>query len=144
MLQIKLTSDGKPGQWCAWASTYVQDKYNDRTAKYDQSLAINGRVVSTLFTVSPHFCAAADTEKRRLRHALGYGTGVECEDDMCHHGIAGAHQYLKTKIIVKTLDKKFGHTLAIGEATSSPLTTPDGGKAWTLGRVHINARTLNR
>ncbi|KAF7118662.1 hypothetical protein CNMCM5793_008200 [Aspergillus hiratsukae] len=136
------------GQWCTWAST-LQDgtqlggtqvpanpgdkltmhyKYNDSTGNYDQSVAINGEVVSTLSTNSGQ--------------AQGWGTAVECQDDACYSTTA-AHQYLDTTIILNSADSSFGNTLAINEATSSGLTTSDGGKTWSVATINIDSHTFN-
>ncbi|RAL03278.1 uncharacterized protein BO80DRAFT_402271 [Aspergillus ibericus CBS 121593] len=135
------------GQWCTWASTLegtqlggtevpasagdkltMHYKYNDSTGKYDQTVSINGKVVSTLSTSSGE--------------AQGWGTAVECQDDACHSTVA-AHQYLETTIILNAEDSTFGNTLAINEATSSGLTTSDNGKTWTVSTININSHTYN-
>ncbi|KAH8890155.1 hypothetical protein GQ53DRAFT_867898 [Thozetella sp. PMI_491] len=138
----------KTGQWCTWASTLQEGeqlggkqvpasagslltlhyKYNDSTAKYDQTVAINGTVVSSLSTTSGH--------------AQGWGTAVECQDNACK-GTVVAHQYLSTTIILDAADLTFGPTLALNEATSSGLTTGDNGKTWTVATINIGAHTFN-
>ncbi|KAI1487802.1 hypothetical protein F5X96DRAFT_648249 [Biscogniauxia mediterranea] len=135
------------GQWCTWASTLqgiqlggtqvpasAGDKltmsytYNDSTGKYDQSVAINGKVVSTLSTSSGE--------------AQGWGTAVECQEDACT-GVVAAHEYADTTILLNEADSSFGNTLAINEASSSGLTTSDNGKTWAVDTISIKSHTFN-
>ncbi|KAL3479595.1 hypothetical protein BJX99DRAFT_221906 [Aspergillus californicus] len=135
------------GQWCTWAST-LQDTqlggdqvpaspgdkvtmhyvYNDSTGEYDQTVSINGEVVSTLSTSSGQ--------------AQGWGTAVECQDDACKSTVA-AHQYLSTTITLDSEDTSFGDTLAINEADSSGFSTSDGGKTWAVSTVNIHSHTYD-
>ncbi|KAJ5318862.1 hypothetical protein MYU51_012699 [Penicillium brevicompactum] len=135
------------GQWCTWASTLQGEqlggkqvpanagdeinmhyKYNDDTSKFDQTVSINGEVVSTLSTTSGH--------------AQGYGTAVECQAEACK-GTAAAHEYLDTTVILNAADSSFGDTLAINEATSSGLKTSDNGKTWTVSSIKIQSHTYD-
>ncbi|CAI7590281.1 unnamed protein product [Penicillium bialowiezense] len=135
------------GQWCTWASTLQGEqlggkqvpanagdevnmhyKYNDDTSKFDQTVSINGEVVSTLSTTSGH--------------AQGYGTAVECQAEACD-GTAAAHEYLDTTIILNAADSSFADTLAINEATSSGLKTSDNGKTWTVSSIKIQSHTYD-
>ncbi|OQD63108.1 hypothetical protein PENPOL_c010G05399 [Penicillium polonicum] len=137
----------KSGQWCTWASTLqgtqlggkqvpadagdkvtMHYKYNDDTSKFDQTVSINGEVVSTLSTSSGQ--------------AQGWGTAVECQDDACK-STAAAHEYLDTTIILDAADSSFIDTLAIEEATSSGLKTNDNGKTWTVSSIKIQSHTYN-
>ncbi|KAI9931989.1 hypothetical protein ASPWEDRAFT_171883 [Aspergillus wentii DTO 134E9] len=137
----------KAGQWCTWASTLqgtqlggkqvpasVGDRvtmhyeYNDSTSKYDQTVSINGEVVSTLSTSSGH--------------AQGWGTAVECQDDACK-STAAAHKYLSTTIVLEEADSSFGDTLAMNEATSSGFSSSDGGKTWEVETISIQEHTYN-
>ncbi|KAL2864016.1 uncharacterized protein BJX67DRAFT_374176 [Aspergillus lucknowensis] len=101
--------------------------YNDDTGEYEQTVSINGQVVSSLSTSSGQ--------------AEGWGTAVECQDDACQ-STAPAHQYLSTTIILDSADQSFGDTLAINEADSSGLTTSDDGKTWTVSTININSHTF--
>ncbi|KAM0544010.1 hypothetical protein ACHAPJ_012035 [Fusarium lateritium] len=137
----------KAGQWCTWASTLQGEQlggkqvpadagskltihyvYNDSTGKYDQTVALNGKVVSSLSTSSGH--------------AEGWGTAVECQDDACV-GTVAAHQYLDTTIILNEADKTFKDTLGLNEATSSGFSSSDGGKTWAVSKININAHTFD-
>ncbi|KAL4801835.1 hypothetical protein BDV18DRAFT_164648 [Aspergillus unguis] len=138
---------GSEGQWCAWAST-LQDTqlggkevpanegdelnmhyvYNDSTGKYDQTVSINGEVVSSLSTSSGQ--------------AQGWGTAVECQDDACTDTVA-AHQYLSTTIILDSEDTSFKDTLVLTDATSSGFSSSDGGKTWTVDTISIQEHTFN-
>ncbi|CEL11203.1 hypothetical protein ASPCAL14306 [Aspergillus calidoustus] len=134
------------GQWCTWASTLQGTQlggeqvpanpgdeitmhyvYNESTGEYDQTVSINGQVVSTLSTSSGQ--------------AQGWGTAVECQDDACQ-STAAAHQYLSTTITLDSADNSFGNTLALNEADSSGLTTVDGGKTWTVETINIDSHTF--
>ncbi|KAF7712532.1 Uncharacterized protein PECH_003071 [Penicillium ucsense] len=106
----------------------IHYKYNDRTGNYDQTVAINGVVVSTLSSNDGH--------------AQGWGTAVECQEKACKSNVP-AHRYLATTIILNSADPAFGKTLAINEATSSRLTTKDGGKTWTVSTIDIGSHTFN-
>ncbi|KAG0157798.1 hypothetical protein PDIDSM_2453 [Penicillium digitatum] len=135
------------GQWCTWASTLqgtqlggkqvpanagdeitMHYKYNDETGNFDQTVYINGEVVSTLSTNSGQ--------------AQGWGTAVECQDDACDSTTA-AHEYLDTTIILDAADPSFGDTLAIEEVISSGLKTADEGKTWTVSSIEVQAHTYN-
>ncbi|KAL4915403.1 hypothetical protein BDW62DRAFT_212751 [Aspergillus aurantiobrunneus] len=134
------------GQWCTWASTLQGTQlggdqvpaspgdgltmayvYNDSTGEYDQTVSINGQVVSSLSTSSGQ--------------AEGWGTAVECQDDACQSTVP-AHQYKSTTIILNSADESFGDTLAINEADSSGLTTSDNGVTWTVETININEHTF--
>ncbi|CEI62365.1 unnamed protein product [Fusarium venenatum] len=139
-----LECGGQPGQWCTWASTLQEgtqlgDKkipaspgarltihyvYNDATQQYDQSVAIDGTIVSTLSTATAS------------GHAEGWGTAVECQDAACV-------DYIDTTIILDQADPSFSNTLGLNEATSSGLTSPDGGKTWTVGTISHKAFNFN-
>ncbi|OJJ52856.1 hypothetical protein ASPSYDRAFT_561669 [Aspergillus sydowii CBS 593.65] len=135
------------GQWCTWASTLQGTQlggdqvpanagdeltmsyvYNEGTDEYDQSVAINGEVVSTLSTSSGK--------------AEGWGTAVECQDDACKITVA-AHKYTSTTILLDSEDSSFVDTLVLTEATSSGLTTSDNGKTWTVDTININEHTFD-
>ncbi|KAF7552846.1 hypothetical protein G7Z17_g4053 [Cylindrodendrum hubeiense] len=103
-------------------------KYNDSTGKYDQTAALNGKVVSTLSTSSGN--------------AQGWGTAVECQDDACV-GTVVAHKYTDTTIILNAIDTTFKDTLVLTEATSSGFSTTDGGKTWTVDTINIQAHTYD-
>ncbi|KAH6954334.1 hypothetical protein HG530_010458 [Fusarium avenaceum] len=136
----------KAGQWCTWASTLQGTQlggkqvpanpgarltmhyvYNDATKKYDQTVSIDGTVVSTLSTASGH--------------AEGWGTAVECQDAACV-GTVEAHNYLDTTIILNEADATFGKTLGLNEATSTGLSTSDGGKTWAVRTISHKAHTF--
>ncbi|KAI0431095.1 hypothetical protein F5Y09DRAFT_305918 [Xylaria sp. FL1042] len=134
------------GQWCTWASTLQGEQlggtevpasagdeltmhyvYNDSTGKYDQTVAINGEIVSTLSTSSGQ--------------AQGWGTAVECQEDACT-GTVASHQYINTVITLNSADSTFAGTLALNEATSSGLTTSDN-KVFKVSTINIQSHTFN-
>ncbi|KAI0188203.1 hypothetical protein EV127DRAFT_434964 [Xylaria flabelliformis] len=134
------------GQWCTWASTLQGEQlggkqvpasagdhltmhyvYNDSTGKYDQTVAINGNIVSSLSTSSGQ--------------AEGWGTAVECQVDACT-GTVASHQYIDTVITLNAADSTFARTLAINEATSSGLTTSDN-KIFKVSTINIQSHTFN-
>ncbi|KAJ5261402.1 hypothetical protein N7478_011997 [Penicillium angulare] len=135
------------GQWCTWASTLTDEqlggiqvpasagdqltmhyKYNDSTGKYDQTVAINDSIISSLST--------------KVGEAQGWGTAVECQDSACKSSVP-AHKYLSTKIILDSADESFGDTLVLTDATSSGLTTSDGGITWVVTTINIDAHTFD-
>ncbi|RAL09419.1 uncharacterized protein BO97DRAFT_168399 [Aspergillus homomorphus CBS 101889] len=137
---------GKSGQWCIWASTLqgtqlggtevpanagdkvtMEYKYNDSTSKYDQTVSLNGKVVSTLSTSSGV--------------AQGWGTAVECQDDACK-STARAHQYIDTTIILNAADSTFAGTLATNEVSSTGLKTSDH-KTFTVETINVQAHTYD-
>jgi len=92
----------KSGQWCVFASTLngvegqvsgkavpmdassgvnVHYKYNTTTQKYDQTVSVDGKVVSTLSTLSGK--------------GIGWGTAVECQDQCS--GVVNAHSKSKAQ-----------------------------------------------
>ncbi|KAF2222729.1 hypothetical protein BDZ85DRAFT_131409 [Elsinoe ampelina] len=131
------------GQWCIVTST-LQDtqkmgtavpasagskvtmhyKYNDSTRKYDQTVSLNGAVVSRLSTTSGK--------------ALGWGTSVECQSSAC--GTAPAHKYIDTKLIMDKADPNYIRTKGTTGATGT-MVTADGGKTWTIAEIAIQAHT---
>ncbi|ODM14531.1 hypothetical protein SI65_10017 [Aspergillus cristatus] len=136
------------GQWCTWASTLQEQQlggkevpanpgdelvmhyeYNDETDKYDQTVSINGEVVSSLSTSSGQ--------------AQGWGTAVECQDNACENTRVAAHQYKSTTIVLDSADSSFKDTLVLTEADSSDFTTSDNGKTWTVETINIHAHTYN-
>ncbi|CAI0649385.1 hypothetical protein CGCF415_v012463 [Colletotrichum fructicola] len=136
----------KAGQWCTWASTLQGEqlggkqvpasagdkitmhyKYNDSTGKYDQTVSLNGKVVSTLSTSSGQ--------------AQGWGTAVECQDDACV-GTVVAHKYTDTTIILNAADTTFKGTLGLNEADSTGLTTSDS-KTFKVTTINIHSHTFN-
>ncbi|KAF2996155.1 hypothetical protein E8E14_001493 [Neopestalotiopsis sp. 37M] len=138
---------GSTGQWCVFASVLeseqeegnklgedsrtaltIQYKYNDSTQKYDQTVSVNGVVVSSISTSSGE--------------AAGFGTAVECQDDACQ-GSVDTHQYLDTTIILDAADSSFVNTLSLNEATCSGVSTTDGGKTWVVDTIDIQAHTFS-
>ncbi|KAI1289045.1 hypothetical protein F5Y03DRAFT_378562 [Xylaria venustula] len=134
------------GQWCTWASTLEGEQlggtevpasagdeltmhyvYNDSTGKYDQTVSINGAVVSSLSTSSGE--------------AQGWGTAVECQEDACD-GTVAAHQYINTVITLDSADSTFAGTLALNEATSTGLTTSDN-KVFKVTTINIQSHTFD-
>lgn len=100
------------------------DKYNDATSKYDQTVSVDGKAVSTIST---------DSGK-----AEGFGTAVECQQAAC--GAAPAHKYIDTKLILDVADPNYGQTKGVTGATGD-LVTADGGKTWTIETISIDAHT---
>ncbi|OAG11751.1 uncharacterized protein CC84DRAFT_48667 [Paraphaeosphaeria sporulosa] len=131
------------GKWCIVASTLEDTqqmgkfvtadpgssvtfhyKYNDGTAKYDQTVSLDGTVVSTLST---------DSGK-----AQGWGTAVECQQAAC--GTVPAHKYVDTTLIMDVADPNYEQTKGVTGATGD-LVTADGGKTWTIETISIESHT---
>ncbi|KAL3305275.1 hypothetical protein RB213_008044 [Colletotrichum asianum] len=102
-------------------------KYNDSTGKYDQTVSLNGKVVSTLSTSSGQ--------------AQGWGTAVECQDDACV-GTVVSHKYTNTTIILNAADTTFKGTLGLNEADPTGLTTSDS-KTFKVTTINIHSHTFN-
>lgn len=136
------------------------DKYKDDTSKFDQTVSINGEVVSTLSTSKCFRLQSwsSTDESVGSGQAQGWGTAVECQAEACD-GTAAAHgesiyiqivqrmliglEYLDTTIILNAADSSFGDTLAINEATSSGLKTNDNGKTWTVSSIKVQSHTYD-
>ncbi|KAJ4417989.1 hypothetical protein N0V82_005841 [Gnomoniopsis sp. IMI 355080] len=138
---------GEIGQWCTVASTYsgtqnggtmapvsegdhllISYVYNDATSQYDQTVTVDGEVVSKFSSTSGY--------------AQGWGTACECQEEGCD-GSVNAHKYLSTTIVLDKADSAFGDTLSLNEATSSGLASSDGGVTWSVDTISINAYTYN-
>ncbi|KAF4555678.1 Hypothetical protein D9617_2g056410 [Elsinoe fawcettii] len=139
------TAGCKPaaGQWCIVASTLEESqemgtavpasagsrmtmhyKYNDSTQQYDQTVSLDGKVVSKISTTSGK--------------AQGWGTAVECQQSAC--GTAPAHKYENTKLVMDVADPNYVKTKGTTGATGT-MVTADGGKTWTIDVISINAHT---
>ncbi|KAI9665918.1 MAG: hypothetical protein M1821_003853 [Bathelium mastoideum] len=135
--------DASDVNWCVVASTYDGNqhdgtpyrakpgdhvtydyKYNDATAQFDQTVSVNGTVVSTLSTTSGQ--------------GAGWGTAMECQQEKC--GTVPEHHYLNTTLIMNTADPNYSSTLSLGNATGD-LVTADGGKTWTVAEITIQQYT---
>ncbi|KAJ5217693.1 uncharacterized protein N7469_011318 [Penicillium citrinum] len=131
------------GQWCVFASTLQDyqkqgkmvpasagDKvtmhyvYNDSTGGYDQSAAINGKIVSTISTDSGH--------------ATRWDVTVECQEGTCL-GRSAAHKYIDTTIVLNEADPSWSEGLYTKWQKNSGLQTADGGKTWTLDRLSLES-----
>ncbi|KAH9832777.1 hypothetical protein Tdes44962_MAKER00258 [Teratosphaeria destructans] len=106
--------------------------YNDATTQYDQTVSVNGKVVSTLSTSAGG------------RSQSCY-SGMECTTsapETC--GYVGAHQWLNTRIVLNEAQKDFDETLEYWpEATSSGIYTTDKGKTWKIDEAHVAAFTFD-
>ncbi|KKY36928.1 hypothetical protein UCDDA912_g03075 [Diaporthe ampelina] len=96
------------------------DKYNDATAKFNQTVSVNGAVVSTLSTP--------------VMARVNWGTTMECQQAEC--GTVPEHHYLDTTIVMNTPDPNYSRTVALNGAKGN-LVTADGGKNWTTADITI-------
>ncbi|KAK7700115.1 hypothetical protein SLS64_011133 [Diaporthe eres] len=99
-------------------------KYNDATSQFDQTVSVNGAVVSTLSTTSGH--------------GAGWGTAMECQQAKC--GTVPEHHYVNTTIIMNTADPNYSQTVGLNGATGN-LVTSNGGKTWTAADITIQQYT---
>ncbi|KAI6873110.1 hypothetical protein KC343_g1406 [Hortaea werneckii] len=117
-------------------------KYNDQTSQYDQTVSLNGEVVSRLSTSSGR--------------AQGWGTAIECQQSAC--GTVPSHQYVDTKaspispvmcnfsaaddaqLIMDVADPSYIQTLGTTGATGD-MVTDDNGKTWTIDTINIDSYT---
>ncbi|OTA27952.1 hypothetical protein BTJ68_09784 [Hortaea werneckii EXF-2000] len=102
------------------ASLWV-DEYQDDSGNYTQTVSLNGHVVSTLSTSDGH--------------AQGWGSAVECAETNC--GTVSAHSWVDVSIVMDSADPDYKLTQAKGEGVTGELTTNDGGKTWTVGKIGI-------
>ncbi|KAI7083419.1 hypothetical protein KC356_g7574 [Hortaea werneckii] len=95
-------------------------KYNGQTSQYDQTVSLNGEVVSRLSTSNGK--------------AQGWGTAIECQQSAC--GTVPSHQYL----IMDVADPSYVETLGTTGA-SGDMVTDDNGKTWTIDTINIESYT---
>ncbi|KAL9052885.1 MAG: hypothetical protein Q9162_005111 [Coniocarpon cinnabarinum] len=152
--------------WCAVASTYdgsqhdgtpyrakpgdhvtYNYKYNDATSQFDQTVSVNGAVVSTLSTTSGQGAGWGTGELTRPPFSLLKDwsliilpTAMECQQANC--GTVPQHQYLNTTITMNTPDPNYSRTLSLNGATGN-LVTADGGKTWTVATITIQQYTYH-
>ncbi|GME48500.1 hypothetical protein BKCO1_1700040 [Neofusicoccum parvum] len=68
----------------------------------------------------------------------GYGTGTEC-DNSCT-GTVSEQQYLGTTITLASADTSFGNTIGSSQgATYTGLKSSQGGKVWSIDKIHVPA-----
>ncbi|KAH9845185.1 hypothetical protein Tdes44962_MAKER06759 [Teratosphaeria destructans] len=105
--------------------------YNDATGKYDQSVKVNGKLVSTISTSSGH--------------AESCYSGLECATDAPETcGLIPAHKWINTRIVVNQVDTEFYSSFGTrGGTTASEIYTSDGGTTWHIDEAHIPAYTFN-
>ncbi|KAK6532188.1 hypothetical protein TWF694_003348 [Orbilia ellipsospora] len=132
-------------KWCVVASTYDGSQHdgtpykanpgdhvtydyvvNLNTNKIDQTVSVNGVVVSTLSWPSGK--------------GAGWGTAMECQQASC--GTVPEHHYLNTTLVMAVADPNYGRTLGLNGASGS-LVTADGGKTWTVADIKINQYTYS-
>jgi hypothetical protein len=122
---------------CDLADTFP-DKYNDSTKRYDQTVYVNGAIISTLSTgelsIVSQFPCTQLTHIADSGVAQGWGTAAECQAAAC--GTYAAHEYINTKIIMNVADPNYARTKATTGA-SGDLVTADGGKTWTVRSIKI-------
>ncbi|KAI5361684.1 hypothetical protein Slin14017_G084170 [Septoria linicola] len=131
------------GKWCVVASTLEETQqmgeyvvaeegarvgfyyeYNDSTKEYDQTVSVNGKVVSKISTSSGV--------------AQGWGTAVECQSAAC--GTVPAHKYVDTTLTMDVADPDYDQTKGTTGATGE-MVTADGGKTWTIAEIAIESHT---
>ncbi|KAL0575524.1 hypothetical protein V5O48_006447 [Marasmius crinis-equi] len=115
-------ANSKPGQ-----QVTMHYKYNDFTQQYDQDLAVDGKVVSTISSSKGH-------------HAMGWGTALECTTKPC--GTVPAHAWTNVKITLNTPDPNYIQTNWKGPGVTGNMVTNDGGKTWTVDRISIPQYTF--
>ncbi|KAF2764093.1 hypothetical protein EJ03DRAFT_302609 [Teratosphaeria nubilosa] len=107
-------------------SVTVRYVYNDATSQYDQSVAVNGEIVSTVSTDSGL--------------AQGWGSAIECAtgDGTC--GLVDAHKWINTRFVLDKAAPGLKDTFAtvLGVKTTG-FKTIDGGKTWVVTEADIPA-----
>ncbi|KAK3658494.1 hypothetical protein LTR56_001905 [Elasticomyces elasticus] len=74
-------------------------KYNDATKEIDQTVSVNGAIVSTLSTTSGV--------------GAGWGTAMECQQDKC--GTVPEHHYINTTLIMDIADPDYNQTWTVAD-----------------------------
>ncbi|RDI86812.1 hypothetical protein Vi05172_g3231 [Venturia inaequalis] len=136
------TRNSAANQWCVFASTLherrqingaqapldgkdalrMKIKYNVETKMYDQTLWINGKVVSTLSTASGK--------------ANGFYMQTECQGS--HKGVVSAHSYYNTTIVLEVPEPMWGsRPTRIIKSSADPATTSDMGKTWFWQEIRL-------
>lgn len=137
-MYVSLSSNFKGGLKKSDAAT---DKYDDSTKQYDQTVSLDGKVVSRIST-GKLICESqpspnkADTSLPDSGVAQGWGTATECQAAAC--GSYAAHEYIDTKIVMDVADPDYAETKGTTGA-SGDLVTADGGKTWTVESIKIEA-----
>jgi hypothetical protein len=98
--------------------------YNSANSSYDQTVSLNGTVVSFLSTASGH--------------AQGWGTAIECQEEAC--GTVPAHEYVDTTIKMSVADASYSSTVGTTGA-SGDVVTSDDGLTWTVSTMKIDSFT---
>ncbi|PBK91600.1 hypothetical protein ARMGADRAFT_1081776 [Armillaria gallica] len=137
-------------QWCAMASYYgvvdgvttqlngdmvpidanasitIHYKLADDNVTWEQTVTLNGEVVSNL------------TSSDGPLYNGGWGTGTECQQDCT--GTTSPQYYKNTTITLLEADPDFSSTLSMGDGVeASTMATSDDGKTWTIDSITIPA-----
>ncbi|KAK0241678.1 hypothetical protein EDD85DRAFT_819944 [Armillaria nabsnona] len=137
-------------QWCAMASYYgvvdgvttqlngdmvpidadasitIHYKLADDDVTWEQTVTLNGDVISTL------------TSSDGPLYNGGWGTGTECQQDCT--GTTSPQYYKNTTITLLKADPDFSSTLSMGDGVeASTMVTSDDGKTWTIDSITIPA-----
>ncbi|RMZ31712.1 hypothetical protein D0859_04161 [Hortaea werneckii] len=119
---------GKMGQAVAaepGSSVTFHYKYNDQTSQYDQTVSLNGEVVSRLSTSSGK--------------AQGWGTAIECQQSACG-SVCRTSATNGVQLIMDVADPGYVQTLGTTGASGN-MVTDDNGKTWTIDTINIESYT---
>ncbi|KAK2068770.1 hypothetical protein P8C59_003392 [Phyllachora maydis] len=133
------------GMWCLCASTLEGTqqrgatvpaapgsavtfgyRYDDTTARYEQTVALDGTVVSTL------------SVSRGV--AQGWGTAAECQMSSC--GTVPGHRWVRTTLVMDQPDPDYDQTKRTTGATGD-MESSDGGRTWTIADIEIDWFTFS-
>ncbi|KAK0485912.1 hypothetical protein IW261DRAFT_760505 [Armillaria novae-zelandiae] len=142
-------------QWCAMASYYgvvdgvttqlngdmvpidadasitIHYKLADDDVTWEQTVTLNGEVISTL------------TSSDGPLYNGGWGTGTECQQDCT--GTTSPQYYTNTTITLLEADSDFSLTLSMGDGVeASSMVTSDDGKTWTIDSITIPAMVSDK
>ncbi|KAG7445951.1 uncharacterized protein BT62DRAFT_868610, partial [Guyanagaster necrorhizus] len=108
----------------ATASITIHYKLADDDITWEQTVTLNGEVISTL-----------NSSDGPLYNG-GWGTGTECQQDCT--GTTSPQYYTNTTITLLEADADFSSTLSMGDGVeASDMVTSDDGKTWTIDSITI-------
>ncbi|KAG8161518.1 hypothetical protein KVR01_008505 [Diaporthe batatas] len=111
--------------WCNFAYTLV-DKLNSSTQLWDQNVYIDGELLSSVST-------------SKGQHGDIFYISIECASGGCAQH--PAHSWQDVSVVLNQADQRFKHSGSWNfGATGGAMSTPDGGKTWTLTTLNIPAQ----
>ncbi|KAL1296814.1 hypothetical protein AAFC00_004440 [Neodothiora populina] len=148
--------DGRDSNWCISSEVYGLAKGENYPVQYigdmetltykpENGVLVNYTLVdkdSYLWTQTMHDATTGillATYNKTCGPMTGWGTAVECQE--CT-GTIDTQWFRNSTIVLDSPDPTFINTLSMSDnAWSSPMTTKDGGKTWTIDEINIPPQT---